>query len=113
MREVKASPDAASRATMQNGRTKFRIVSMYADRLTVWPAILQTARAIVRTQTCRCYGLLHQCLRLGLNTTEVEERFLHVGIEPVGSSPEQLAARIKSDMTYLGKLIKDAGIRGD
>jgi tripartite-type tricarboxylate transporter receptor subunit TctC len=48
-----------------------------------------------------------------LNTTEVKEKFLNVGIEPVGSSPEQLAARIKSDMTHLGKLIKDAGIRGD
>jgi tripartite-type tricarboxylate transporter receptor subunit TctC len=48
-----------------------------------------------------------------LNSTEVNGKFLNVGIEPVGSSPEELAARIKSDMAILGKLIKDAGIRGD
>jgi tripartite-type tricarboxylate transporter receptor subunit TctC len=48
-----------------------------------------------------------------LNSTEVKGKFLNVGIEPVGSSPEELAVRIKSDMIILGKLIKDAGIRGD
>lgn len=48
-----------------------------------------------------------------LNSSEVKGKFLNVGIEPVGSSPDELAARIKSDMIILGKLIKDAGIRGD
>lgn len=48
-----------------------------------------------------------------LKTTEVRERFFNTGVETVGSSPEQLAATIKTDMARLGKVIKDAGIRGD
>lgn len=48
-----------------------------------------------------------------LNQPELKEKFLNVGIEPVGSTAEQLAARMKSDMATLGKVIKDAGIRAD
>ncbi len=48
-----------------------------------------------------------------LNTTDVKDRFLKVGVETVGSSPEQLAAMVKSDMARMGKLIRDAGIRGE
>ncbi len=48
-----------------------------------------------------------------LNTAEVKEKFLNVGIETVGSSPEQLAARVKSDMATLGKMIREAGIRAN
>jgi tripartite-type tricarboxylate transporter receptor subunit TctC len=48
-----------------------------------------------------------------LNTGDVKEKFLNVGIETVGSSPEQLTARVKSDIAILGKMIRDAGIRAD
>ena len=48
-----------------------------------------------------------------LNTPEEKERLLKFGSEAVGSSPEQLAATIKSDITKLGKVIKDAGIKLD
>jgi tripartite-type tricarboxylate transporter receptor subunit TctC len=48
-----------------------------------------------------------------LNAPELKERFLNVGIETVGSTPDELAARIKSDMATLGKLIRDAGIRAE
>jgi len=42
---------------------------------------------------------------------EVKERLLGIGTEVVGSSPEQLAARMKSELARLPKLIKDAGIK--
>ena len=48
-----------------------------------------------------------------LSRTEVKEKFLSAGVETVGSSPEELAAIIKADMTAMGKVIKDAGIRAD
>jgi len=48
-----------------------------------------------------------------LKTAEVRERFFKVGVETVGSSPEEFAAVIKSDMTKMAKVIKDAGIRED
>jgi tripartite-type tricarboxylate transporter receptor subunit TctC len=48
-----------------------------------------------------------------LGTAEAREKLFSTGSEAASSSPEQLAAAIKSDMTRLGKLIKDAGIRAD
>ena len=41
-----------------------------------------------------------------LNRPDVKELFLKTGVEPVGSSPEQLAAILKSEMTKWGNLIK-------
>jgi tripartite-type tricarboxylate transporter receptor subunit TctC len=46
-----------------------------------------------------------------LENSDVRGRFLAAGIEPVGSSPVEFAATIKSDMAKWGKIIRDAGIR--
>ena len=48
-----------------------------------------------------------------LNTTETRERFFNFGLATVGSSPEQLADKMKSEMAKWGKLIKEAGIRAN
>lgn len=48
-----------------------------------------------------------------LNRPDVKEKFLSVGTDVYASSPEQFAATIKSEMTRLGKAIKDAGIRAE
>jgi tripartite-type tricarboxylate transporter receptor subunit TctC len=48
-----------------------------------------------------------------LNTPAVKERFLKSGVEIVAGAPEQLSATIKSEVTRVGKVIKDAGIRAD
>lgn len=45
-----------------------------------------------------------------INMPDVKERFLNAGGEVGGSSPQELAAWIKSEMTRWGKVIKDAGI---
>jgi tripartite-type tricarboxylate transporter receptor subunit TctC len=45
-----------------------------------------------------------------LNTPEAKERFLNSGVEVVASSPEQFAAKVKSEVNRMGKVIK-AGIR--
>jgi len=65
----------------------------------------KTPPAIVR--------LLNQECAQYLRTTEVKERFFKMGVETVGSTPEEFAAAIKSDMTKMAKVIKDAGIRED
>jgi tripartite-type tricarboxylate transporter receptor subunit TctC len=46
-----------------------------------------------------------------LNSSEAKERFFNSGLDSVGSSPEQLAAAIKSEVARMGKVIEDAGIR--
>ena len=47
------------------------------------------------------------------NLPETRERLIAAGFEPVGSTADQFAALIKNDMTRLGKVIRDAGIRAE
>lgn len=46
-----------------------------------------------------------------LGRTDVKEKFFAAGVETIGSSPEELAAAMKSEMTRMGKVIREAGIR--
>jgi tripartite-type tricarboxylate transporter receptor subunit TctC len=46
-----------------------------------------------------------------LNQPEVKEKFFNVGVETVGSSPQEFGAAMKSEMARLGKVIKDAGLQ--
>jgi tripartite-type tricarboxylate transporter receptor subunit TctC len=48
-----------------------------------------------------------------LRTAEVKERFFKMGVETVGSTPEEFAAAIRTDTARLSKVIRDAGIRED
>jgi len=48
-----------------------------------------------------------------IKRTEVKEKFFNAGADTVGSSPEQFAATIKSEIARMGKVIKDAGIKAD
>ena len=47
------------------------------------------------------------------NLADTRERLLAAGFEVVGSSSEVFAALIKNDTARLGKVIRDAGIRGE
>ena len=48
-----------------------------------------------------------------LNFPEVKEQFFKAGMETVGNTSDEFAAAIKSEMTTMGKVIKDAGIRSN
>jgi len=48
-----------------------------------------------------------------LSKTEVKEKFFNIAMETVGSSPEHLADKVKTEMNKWGKLIKDNGIRAE
>ena len=54
---------------------------------------------------------LNQHMVRVLKTPETKERFLAVGVESVGSSPDELAATVKTEVTKWGKVIKEAGIK--
>jgi len=56
---------------------------------------------------------LHADLVRFLRSAAATERFFNAGIEVVGSTPSELAAAMKSEMTRMGKLIKDARIRAN
>jgi tripartite-type tricarboxylate transporter receptor subunit TctC len=48
-----------------------------------------------------------------LQRADVKEKFFNVGVETVGSSPEEFGATVKSEMSRLGKVIREAGIRDE
>ncbi len=56
---------------------------------------------------------LNQEIVRALNSVELKDRLLGVGVEATPGSPDQLTAAMKSDMTRLGKLIQDKGIRAE
>jgi len=45
-----------------------------------------------------------------INTPEMRQRMAHEGADPVGSTPEQFAARVQAEIAKWGKVIRDAGI---
>lgn len=54
---------------------------------------------------------LHQEIVKALERTDVRERLLKSGLEPVGSSPEQLANSIKAEIARLDKVVRNIGIK--
>ena len=74
-----------------------QIVGMFAPARTPAPVINRLNQEIVRV----------------LNRPDIKEKLFSLGLEAVGSSPEQLAAAVKSEIVSMGKVIKDAGIRDE
>jgi tripartite-type tricarboxylate transporter receptor subunit TctC len=56
-------------------------------------------------------GILNREIVRLLNKPDLRERYSRAGAEVVASTPEQLAATMKSDMIMMEKVIKAAGIR--
>jgi len=54
---------------------------------------------------------LHDEIVRVLGRADVKEKFLAAGVEPVGSTPQQLAATIRSEIARMSKVIKGAGSR--
>jgi tripartite-type tricarboxylate transporter receptor subunit TctC len=48
-----------------------------------------------------------------LNRADIKQKFLDSGVEAVGSSPAEFAATMTSEIAQWGKVIKDAGIKGE
>ena len=54
---------------------------------------------------------LNQEIVRTINQPDIKEKFLALGIEIVGSSPQAATAAVKSEIASVARLIKDAGIR--
>ncbi len=55
----------------------------------------------------------HQEIAAVVGQADVKDRFMTIGTEAVGSSPEVLAEAMKSEMARISKVVKEAGIRID
>jgi len=56
---------------------------------------------------------LSAAIASAVQAPEVRERFLAVGLEPVGSTPDELARRVAEDTARWGPLVKASGLRAD
>jgi len=56
---------------------------------------------------------LNQEIVRALNKPAVKDKYFSIGIETIGSTPAELAVAVKDDMTRMGKVIREAGIKGD
>ena len=56
---------------------------------------------------------LNAAIVSGLKSADVRQRFGDLGYEPIGDSPEQFAATIRSDIEKFGRIIRAAGIKSD
>ena len=54
---------------------------------------------------------LHEEILAIVKRPEISEKLFSAGLEAVGSSPAEFAAKIKAEMASMGKVIKEAGIR--
>jgi tripartite-type tricarboxylate transporter receptor subunit TctC len=79
------------------GYESISIYGMFAPAKTPGPIITKLNEDIVRL----------------LNRADMKEKLLGIGIETAPGTPAQLTAMVKSEMTRMGKVIKEAGIRGD
>ena len=56
---------------------------------------------------------LHQEILRALGRADIKEKFLSAGVEPVGSTPQQLRDVMTSEFARIGKLVKEARIRAE
>ncbi len=54
---------------------------------------------------------IHAEVARALNQSDVKERLFAAGLEVIASTPQEAVAVIKSEMTRMGKLIDEAGLR--
>jgi tripartite-type tricarboxylate transporter receptor subunit TctC len=54
---------------------------------------------------------LHQEVVRVINLPDIKEKFSNIGIDTVGSSPQELTAAMKAEIARTARLIKEAGIR--
>ena len=76
-----------------------------AVNMTVMFAPAKTPAAIVNR--------LSQEIMRFVNQPDAKQKFFNAGVEAVGSSPEESAVKVKSDIARMSKVIKDADIRAD
>ena len=86
------------------------LATVTASGLPGYEAIsIDAVYAPAKTPAAIISRLNQEIVRL-LNRPEVKEKLLNVGVEVVASTPEQLAAAVRSEIALWSKVIKDAGI---
>ena len=56
---------------------------------------------------------LNQEIVRAINLPDIKEKFSNIGIETVGSSPQELTSAMKAEIARTAKLVREAGIRAE
>jgi tripartite-type tricarboxylate transporter receptor subunit TctC len=70
----------------------------------------QTFTAPARTPSAIVSRLNQEIVKI-LNVPENKARFASLGMQVVGSTPEELGAKMKAEIARVSKLVKDAGLK--
>jgi len=85
--------------------------TMAASGLPGFESVLMTGVYAPSGTPAAIVNRLNQEIVRVIHLPDIKERFTSIGIETVGSSPQELTAAMKSEIARTGKLIKEAGIR--
>jgi tripartite-type tricarboxylate transporter receptor subunit TctC len=107
------------------GRVKALAVTG-AEPTALFPGVPTVAATLPGYESIAIYGLFAPAatprtiiVRLNaeivkyLDRADVKEKFFNAGMDTAGGTPGALAAAVKSEVTRMGRVIKDAGIRGE
>jgi tripartite-type tricarboxylate transporter receptor subunit TctC len=56
---------------------------------------------------------MHQALTAAIADREVKDRFAASGVEPIGTTPEQFAAYMRDEFVKWGRVVRQAGVKGE
>ena len=56
---------------------------------------------------------LNQEIVRAINLPDIKEKFSNVGVETVGSTPQELTAAMKTEIARTARLIKEGGLRSE
>ena len=123
--QLMISPAGSVSAHLKSGRVRALAVTS-AQPSALLPGLPTVAASLPRYESGSTHGIyapagtpeaiinrLNQEIVRLLNRADTKEKFLNAGIEVIGSSPEQFAASMKSEIAKWGKVIKDAGIKAE
>jgi tripartite-type tricarboxylate transporter receptor subunit TctC len=96
------------------------------SRLTVLPDVPSASETLPAFEVVNWYGMvlpagtprgvisrLHAEITRAMNTPEIREKLVAQGTDPVGSTPEEFGAFMKSETVKWARVIKSANIRPD
>jgi tripartite-type tricarboxylate transporter receptor subunit TctC len=93
---------------------------LYADLPTMAASGLPGFEAVVATGVYAPLGTpaaivdrLNQEIVRAINLPAIKEKFANIGIETVGSSPQELTAAMKVEIARTAKLVKARGLRSE
>lgn len=85
--------------------------TMAASGLAGFEAVVMTGVYAPAGTPAAIVNRLNQEIVRVLNLPDIKEKFTSIGIETVGSSPQELTDAMKSEIARTAKLVKEAGIR--